>query len=666
MAAPRNKNTRPHRRQATGDLLALSQAALDGVAEGVCVYDVDNCVVLFNRRYLELFDMSPEVVRPGISYRQVLEHSAARGNFSPEKLERLWPKRLALLNSRKPFSMEQELPSGVVMTLDVRPLSSGGWITVCDDITRRAKLETALRVQTERIEHAVAHMSHGLAMFDADERLIVCNRQYLEAFGFDPKVARPGISLRGLVEHWMSVDSELDLAASELYVERVSEIRGDMSRPAFHTRADGRVIQTISRSLPDGGWVSACEDVTERLRSEDALRRQNLLFDAALENMANGLSVYDRDMRLLVCNGNYLKIYGLAAEEAKPGTHLADLVRAVIRHGVYPADFPTEKLFEDLRQHLSSMKDLTVQRRLCDGRSLAVRYRPLPDGSFVATYDDVTERERAHEELNEQYRRFDAALNNMTQGLLMLDSEFRVIVCNKRYIDMYGLSAEVVKPGTTMREIMERSCVLGNHPTMTAGQLYDDYVEKLGKGGHVQHRQLGDGRIIKLTHSPMEHDGWVITYEDVTEHRKAEARVGHMAQHDALTDLSNRVLFHEKMSGGLAEIAAHGGEMAVLCLDLDNFKTVNDRLGHAVGDQLLRWVAAAFGNVWVKTTPSRGLAATNSRFCNAGFSRNRPNSWPAAWSRSSADLRRSTVISSIPAQVSVLRLRPTTGLIRMS
>ncbi len=151
MAAPRKKNPRPHRRQAKASLLALSQAALDGVAEGVCVYDASDRIVLLNRRYIELFDMSPDVIRPGTSYRQVLEHSAACGNFSPEQLATLWPGRVALLKSRKPFSMEQELPSGAVMTLDVRPLPSGGWITVCDDVTRRAKLETALRVQTERI-----------------------------------------------------------------------------------------------------------------------------------------------------------------------------------------------------------------------------------------------------------------------------------------------------------------------------------------------------------------------------------------------------------------------------------------------------------------------------------------------------------------------------------
>jgi len=111
----------------------------------------------------------------------------------------------------------------------------------------------------------------------------------------------------------------------------------------------------------------------------------------------------------LVCNNNYLNIYGLAPHEARPGTHLSDLIRTVQRHGVYPADFATDQLLDDLRERLSGHEDLAAHRHMSDGRRLAVRYRPLSDSSFVCTYEDVTERERAHDELSEQYRRFDAA-----------------------------------------------------------------------------------------------------------------------------------------------------------------------------------------------------------------------------------------------------------------
>ena len=591
MATRRNRRTRARDTRPTEQLLALSRVALESTAQGVCVYSADNRVVLFNQRYLDLFNMSADVIRPGLSYREVLAHSASIGNIAPENVEQMVCDRLTEVAAGEPFSTQQLMPSGLIVTLDLRPLPGGGWTTICDDITRRTQLETALQLQTRRVEHAVRHMPQGLTMFSADERLIVCNEQYIRVYGLDPDVIKPGITHRQVIEHWVSRGHSPGLSAEEIYRRRMREIRRGEASVGFLTRRDGRIIQAISSPMSDGGWVSSCEDVTERLRHEEELKRQNLLLDAALENMAHGLCVYDSDMRLLVRNSRYLEIYGLSPDEAKPGMHLADLVRSVIEKGNYPEDFDISELIANLKSRLADKSDLVIRRRMSGGRLLGVRYRPLDDGSFVATYEDLTERERVHEEIAEQHRRFDAALNNMSQGLSMLDGNLRVTVCNRRYLDIYGLSPDIVKPGITMREIMEHSCTLGNHPDTTPQALYDDYVDKLRGGVRTMHRNLTDGRIIKLNHSPMEHGGWVITYEDVTERRKAEARVAHMAQHDALTDLPNRVLFRERMTTGLSWVRAQDAEMAVLCLDLDNFKAVNDRLGHGIGDKLLRWVA---------------------------------------------------------------------------
>jgi diguanylate cyclase (GGDEF)-like protein/PAS domain S-box-containing protein len=585
------RRTRAPGKQASEPLLALSRVALDSVAQGVCIYDASHRVVLFNRRFIELFNLSADVIRPGLTYRQVMEHSAARGNFAPERVEPICRERLALVSAGKPFSAEQEMPSGIVMTLDINPLPGGAWITVSDDVTRRARLETALQVQTDRVERAVAHMSHGLALFGANERLILCNEQYLRIYGLDPQIIKPGISLRDLIEHFATQGHVSDRSAQDIYDLRISEIRRGESSVGVMRRTDGRTIQSISSPMPDGGWVTACHDNTERMHHEEALRQQNLLFDAALENMAHGLCVYDRNMRLVCRNSQYLEFYRLSPEEAKPGTHLSELIDITTRNGAYSDGIDAREIMATARDRIVNLDNAVLHRRMANGRLIAVRYRPLPDGGFVGTYEDVTEREQAHEELSEQHRRFDAALNNMSQGLCMLDSNLHVIVCNKRYVEMYGLSPEIVRPGISMRDIMVHSCSLGNHPANTAQTLYDEYVEKLKDGVRTVHRHLGDGRIIKLHHSPMEHGGWVITYEDVTERHKAEARVSHMAQHDALTDLPNRVLFRERMNEGLARVKTGAAPMAVLCLDLDDFKTVNDRQGHAIGDRLLCWVA---------------------------------------------------------------------------
>lgn len=592
MTSTRDHEFGERREQGQQALLSLSQLALDHMEQGVCVYDADNRIVLVNQRYLTMFNMSAEIVRLGTSYRDVLAHSAELGNFPLNELDALYAKRVGRIATGKPFRTEQRLSDGLVLSLDMKPLPGGGWMTICDDVTRRARLEAELKLQTERSQHALAHMSHGLIMYDANARVVVCNERFIRLYDLDSTIVKPGAPHSEIVSHWLSRGNLPGMPIEDFRALRANDVHTRNPRPILVTRFDGRKVQALSRFMPDGGWVTVHEDVTEQLQHEETLKQQNLMLDAALENMAHGLAFYDSDMRLRVCNATYRDIYRLSPEESKPGTHLSELIERSIANGAFASEYGPQHVLETARSRIETNDSSPMRRRMTNDTVISVRYCALPDGGFVATYEDITERERAVEELSEQYRRFDAALNNMSQGLCMLDASLHVIVCNRRYIEMYGLSPDIVKPGVSMRAIMEHSCDLGIHPDMTGAQLYADYVERLRSGEHTLHRHLTDGRIIKLNHRRMEHGGWVVTYEDVTERHKAEARVAHMARHDSLTDLPNRTLFREKMSEGLSQVAITGDTMAVLCFDLDNFKTVNDRLGHAAGDGLLRWVAA--------------------------------------------------------------------------
>ncbi len=592
MMSTRDNEPGARHEQGADALVVLSQLALDHMEQGVCVYDADNRIVLVNQRYLTLFDLSADIVRVGTSYREVLAHSAQRGNFPQDELDALYSARIKQIAGGRPFRTEQRLASGLVMSLDLKPLPGGGWMTICDDVSRLARLEAELRVQTERSQHALANMSHGLVMYDVDSRVVVCNERFLKLYDLDPEIVKPGAPHCTVIEHWMSRGNLPGMSSDEFYESRLEDVRRRKAKTLLVMRYDGRMVQAVSRFLPDGGWVTVHEDVTERLQYEETLRQQNFILDAALENMAHGLTFYDSDMRLRVCNTTYRRIYRLSPEETRPGTHLAELIERSMANGAFSSEYSPQQLLEAASTRIANRDSSPMRRRMSNDTMVSVRYCALAEGGFVATYEDITEREHAVEELSEQYRRFDAALNNMSQGLCMLDSSLRVIVCNRRYIEMYGLPPEIVKPGVSMREIMDHSCELGIHPDTTGAKLYADYVERLREGEHTLHRHLSDGRIIKLNHKRMEHGGWVVTYEDVTERHKAQARVAHMAQHDSLTDLPNRALFREKMGEGLNQVAIAGGAMAVLCFDLDNFKTVNDRLGHAAGDRLLRWVAA--------------------------------------------------------------------------
>jgi len=198
--------------------------------------------------------------------------------------------------------------------------------------------------------------------------------------------------------------------------------------------------------------------------------------------------------------------------------------------------------------------------------------------------------ERAREAIHTQNMRFDTALHNMAQGLCMFDSGQHVVVSNARYALMYGLAPEDVKPGTTVRQVIERRIAKGIY----AGATPEDYLaERLAPvtSHSIDIHKLSDGRAIMISRQPMPGGGWVTTHEDVTERQRIEAQLAYMAHHDALTGLANRSLLRQRMEEALTRLKRNGEGFAVFCLDLDHFKAINDRLGHSCGDELLKTVA---------------------------------------------------------------------------
>jgi diguanylate cyclase (GGDEF)-like protein len=326
------------------------------------------------------------------------------------------------------------------------------------------------------------------------------------------------------------------------------------------------------------------------------------LLEEAVNNLSLGLIVFNKKREVVFCNRRYLEMYGLAAEQAKPGTPISELIQHRLNLGLKVLLKPDEYIRERVG---NAVVPATSIHEFTDGRVIAYTVRPMADGGGMATHEDITEQRELSARLETQHEledaqeeklrtrnlQFDTAINNMSQGLCFFDGARRLIVCNDRYLEMYGLSRDRIHPGTTLAEIVDMRFEVGSFPAMSTDE-YLKWRDNVAVSAEPTDSvvELRNGRTFEIRHRPMPDSGWVATHEDITEQRRSEAKIAHMAHHDALTDLANRVLLNERLEDALTRV--HRNEIvAIHHIDLDQFKAVNDTLGHPAGDKLLKMVA---------------------------------------------------------------------------
>lgn len=333
--------------------------------------------------------------------------------------------------------------------------------------------------------------------------------------------------------------------------------------------------------------------------SEEALTEAILRLNDAVESISEGFALYDQEDRLAVCNSRYRDMWGFSDRPLDEliGTSFIELANDILARRT-GSDWAEKRI----QHHLDGSG--TMEYLFEDGTSVQIRERKTADGCTVGIYSDVTELKQREEEkrqfeLAEKSKVLQSSLDSIQQGVAVFNQKEILVAGNHRFIQLMELPASAGQVGIPLGYIRQMDRHFLDFDSDQSRQLF------LNHEMVRYERNFDHDRVVDIQCSPMPDGGFVATFTDVTEQRRSEKRIRHIATHDPLTKIANRSLFNENFNKLLDNAASQSESLALLFMDLDDFKDVNDTLGHPVGDRLLIAIAERINHIY----PENGIFA---------------------------------------------------------
>ncbi|GLR94170.1 MULTISPECIES: EAL domain-containing protein [Bradyrhizobium] len=449
-----------------------------------------------------------------------------------------------------------------------------------------SSLRRTRRLQLRRnafVSSAMNNLNQGVVMTDAQRRVIFCNDRYLEIYGLTRSDVRAGMNGRELLA--LRRKRGVLGASDDEFYDKAASANGLITE-----LPDGRAILVKYFVLPNGGSVATHLDVSEQRRLSRQLASTKQFLESVLDHVPACVAAKSiEDGCYIFANSAYERFWGLSRDFAV-GRKARELFAPSSASSIEAAD--RAALNSPDGQYRNEFEvDRAGARRMVASIRIVVRNESNKPEFLLIVFEDITDRRSLSQELESTKKFLELVVDNIPVALIveqvkdgsyLLANRSAETILNRRREETTGLTASDIFNPKEARLIIardeaaikKRGMITEEHPISTKDGLRLFLTRRatvLNDAGEPQY-------LIK-------------THEDVTDRRQTESRMAHMAYHDGLTDLPNRAAFLQALTQMIEACEGTGEEFAVLCVDLDGLKEVNDVFGHALGDKLLIEVA---------------------------------------------------------------------------
>ncbi len=574
----------------------MYRAMLNHLPVGIAVFDREFRLLAINRLLVDMLDFPVGMFEADLpSLEDLTLFNAMRGEYGAGDPQQQTMERMALAHQRLAHRFQRTRPNGRAFEIIGAPLPNGGFISIYTDITEHQHVETELREQALYLSSVVDHLPQGISVFDEQLRLKCWNATFLDVLNLPPESAYPDVLFEDLIMY-PALRGEYGPGDP---LEQVAQRRAMALQFQAHrferTRPNGRTHLVEGRPmLMDGhtvGFVTSYTDITDSQQREAALLEKTELLQTLIDNLPSGVSVYDKDHKLVLMNEQAVRLLGFTREVLDQYPDFAELTRWNARRGEF-GDVDVDRFVANLMPKIANLVPHRLERIRPNGIVIDARRAPMPHGGFVTIYSDITEQKSVERELRQQSEVFQTLVDNIPGGVTLFGSDLQLLVYNKEYARLLDFPPELFEGKPTLERFFRFNAERGEYGIGDAEAQVQQLMARARLGqAHLFKRTRPNGRILEVRGLPLADGSFVTIYTDVTEQHRAAEAIERLAHRDPLTGLANRYTLEARLDQLVADARRHDRRLAVMFLDMDNFKAINDTLGHSTGDQFLCEVA---------------------------------------------------------------------------